>query len=542
MLITVLFGANRIEAGGCEISEIIVTQAMSLAHTHVKNIVDAQIHARSTEPVSAPKPLPYVLTVEDKAYLVREFVSQAKEVYRSMSGGKDGRGQLEGKYREAMAKQLREDSAWGSRHVVERNMAVDFVSYTAFREVLLESTTEGSAQVEGAASTEGQLDELAKHKAARRVDGRAANQLRPISCQADVLPVVHGSAYFTRGDTHLLSTVTLASVAETKLSMAVDYEGKPKEENFFLHYDFPPYCTGELGNVTAVNRRMIGHGKLAEKALRYVLPSFADFPYTVRVFGECTSSNGSSSMAAVCAGSVAMLDAGVPLKGAVGGVSVGLVSSPDQSKHLLLKDIIGSEDHYGDMDFKVAGTRKGVTAIQLDVKLEGGVPLHFLVSALKIAKEGRLEILQHLQGAVTKDIGLKAHAPRAELIKIDATRVDHLVGPRGDTIKFLQKAFNVDIELREDLSVYVYGQNAAAVKEARGCIEDIAVGLKPGTWVLATVMQVQDFGAIVRINRAGEGFVHISDFSHDQDILKQPVSAVLQPGHRFRAKVRAILL
>jgi polyribonucleotide nucleotidyltransferase len=253
-------------------------------------------------------------------------------------------------------------------------------------------------------------------------------------------------------------------------------------------------------------------------------------------------------MAAACGGSLALLDAGVPIKEMVAGISVGLVTDASYTttlhgngKYILLKDIIGSEDHYGDMDFKVAGSRHGVTAIQLDVKLAGGVPLSILVEALQLAKEGRIEVLHAMESIIPSHgvAVLKAHAPRAELVKIDPSRLDHLIGPRGDTIKFLQKAFRVDIQIHESIpnAVYVYGQERQGVQAAKACIEDIAVMLKEGAVIIATIVEILEYGLVVRINRAGEGFIHVSDFTHDMNLMKQPMESFVQVGQSFPAKV-----
>jgi polyribonucleotide nucleotidyltransferase len=272
------------------------------------------------------------------------------------------------------------------------DMAVDDCMNKAFREVV-----------------------LTKH---RRIDGRQNGDLRPISCGVEVMPAVHGSAYFTRGDTHVLSTITFGPKTEAKEVTPVDGRAEEDEEYFYLDYDFPPYSTGETGEATKINRRMVGHGNLAERAIRPVMPIFEKFPYLVRAFAECTASNGSSSMASACAASLALMDAGVPLAAPVAGVSVGLVtkSSSDVSSnnlsdderngpidvysnienYVLLKDILGTEDHLGDMDFKIAGTANGITAIQLDVKLFGGVPLPILMEALNVGRDGRLEILESM--------------------------------------------------------------------------------------------------------------------------------------------------
>eukprot|EP00981_Chlorochromonas_danica_P000644 scaffold143_cov173-Ochromonas_danica.AAC.20 len=513
-----------IEAGGCQVPEKVMADAMSFAHTAIQDIVHAQntfimnrqkkmlLQEGGGNKVDIVKRGGYELTKEQKDNLLNRFLEDAKQMYRSMKDDKDARGKMEGMFIDQMKGSLSSDPAWSSLPVVLHAMATDYVSHTAFREILLE----------------------VPHKTEiRRVDGRSPNQLRPISCMKEVLPTVHGSSYFARGDTHVICTTTLASAEQCRELVPLFGNGEEEKQYFILHYDFPPYCTGETGNSTALNRRMIGHGNLAEKALKYVMPKYEDFPYTTRVFSECVSSNGSSSMAAACGGTLALLDAGVPLIAPVADA---------QGKYILLKDIIGSEDHNGDMDFKVAGTSEGITAIQLDVKLAGGVPLHMLIEALQVARQGRLELLGYLKEAIKQNpnISLRPQSPRAELVKTDETRVDHLIGPQGKTINFLRKVFNVDIELDEDFKTcYIFGNNAQAVIEAKACIEDIATILKEGTEVTATIVEILDYGILVRVNRGGEGFIHYSDLTYDDSLLKKPLDSWMQMGHAFKAKVLA---
>jgi polyribonucleotide nucleotidyltransferase len=418
-------------------------------------------------------------------------------------------------------------------------MAVDSVLNSAFRGVLLEQRP--------------------------RIDGRLLNQLRDISCAVEVMPTVHGSAYFARGDTHVLSTTTLGSKTDALQVLPISGTGEVKESHFMLHYDFPPYCTGEMGNVTAVNRRMVGHGKLAERAVRAVMPSVAEFPYTVRVFSECTSSNGSSSMASVCSASLALMDAGVPIHAPVAGLSVGLITheslsemlpaleaahssgalvSTDSSSvggpkpYVLLKDILGTEDHNGDMDFKIAGSAAGVTAIQLDVKLEGGVPLFMLEEALDVAREGRAEILEVMSKTIASPRDdFKSNAPRAELVQYDPERRSQLTGVGGEMVKYLQELFTVDIDTTVEGVAYIFGKNAKNVSDCRTLVQDIAVLVKVGDVMSAQVLDVKDFGLIVKVNRAQEGLLHVSDISHDTELLKRPLDELFKVGQRLDVKV-----
>ena len=352
---------TRVEAIGEQIPEDLIQQAMAMANTAVAGIIDTQV-ALAKE-ISAKK---NTFFAKKSFFTVPERMTQevramgydsAVEVYSHGVADKAARGRSEGVVRTELLQRVAAHPEWGSQSSLIQAMAVDGVMHQAFRAVLL-----------------GSSDALATDAAAvavRRSDGRALDEVRPIGAATEVLPSVHGSAYFARGDTHVLGTVTLGSLKDSRIVLPIDGSGEEKKQPFMLHYDFPPYATGAMGNATAPNRRMVGHGNLAEKALRPVMPSFEDFPYAVRVFCECTGSNGSSSMASACAGSLALYDAGVPLKAAVAAVSVGLVTdesvavnydSPDSAvaavsgkEFVLLKDILGSEDHHGDMDYKIGG-------------------------------------------------------------------------------------------------------------------------------------------------------------------------------------------
>lgn len=299
----------------------------------------------------------YVIQPELMLAVETHAKTAALELYQVKGGfNRKERGQREGKFRSELLGHLTSNAQYAKYGNVLLEMAVDQLMTQAFKESVL---------------------------AGYRADGRGVKELRPLKALIDVLPAVHGSALFQRGDTHVLCTTTLGPKESSKLVQPA-FGGPAFETPFFLHYDFPPYAVGDIGNVSQLNRRMIGHGNLAENAVRPILPAFEDFPYSIRVFSECTSSSGSSSMASACGASLALLDAGVPVKGLVAGVAIGLITSSqlpdeiqaaDKAKYVLLTDILGMEDHYGEMDFKVAGTERGVTAIQLDVKNPDGIPM-----------------------------------------------------------------------------------------------------------------------------------------------------------------------
>lgn len=382
-----------------------------------------------------------------------------------------------------------------------------------------------------------------------RPDRRAQNEVRQVTCQPGMLPAtVHGSAFFTRGDTHVLCAVTLghqkSSLQVANSSGRKENENNSLNKHFFLHYDFPPYCTGKVDNATAVNRRMIGHGMLAEKAMRSLIPKFEDFPYTIRVSSECTSSSGSSSMASVCGASLALMDAGVPIKAPAAGVSIGLITKFDETsgdviEYRLLTDILGTEDHFGDMDFKVAGTSTGVTAIQLDVKLPRGVPLDILCEALDSARDGRAQILSEMKKSLPRHRSkLKPTAPSAQLVKFDPERKRFLLGPGNETINYIQELYSCDIDGTSTPGVaYLFGTDAQLVQQARDLVQDLVVPIKEGDIVQAEVSDVRDFGAFVRVSRAQEALLHASELTHDTSLLKKPLSQLIKIGQRFAVKV-----
>ena len=394
-----------------------------------------------------------------------------------------------------------------------------------------------------------------------RADGRGYHDLRSLSTYIDTLPSVHGSAIFQRGDTHVLCTTTLGSVTDSKEVSPKD--GRPKvKPNFVLHYDFPPYATGEVGSYSAINRRMVGHGNLAMRAVAPVIPSIFEYPFFIRVYSECTSSNGSSSMASAVGASLALIDAGVPIKSPVAGVSIGLVTSDDLtkvseveatsngsiavgSKYTLLTDILGMEDYYGDMDFKVAGSVNGITAIQMDVKLSNGIPLDIIKQALDHAKQGRNQILSKMQETVqkTQDPAMvakrvyKANTPYAEILKFDADRKRTLVGPGGEMVKYIESKYKCEVNLLEEDVVYIYGENQKNVRDARMLIQDLVSVIKVGDTYLAEVSDIKDYGAMIKITRAQEALLHISEVTHDKDVLKKPLKDVLTVGQRIDVKV-----
>ena len=378
------------------------------------------------------------------------------------------------------------------------------------------------------------IDELV-HKAVledgRRVDGRALDEVRSLSANVGVLPRTHGSGLFMRGLTHGLSTATLDSPGEEELSDTMEGENKKR---FMLHYNFPQFSTGETGFFRAPGRREIGHGTLAGKAVEPLIPPKEEFPYVVRIVTEILSSNGSTSMASVCSASLALMDAGVPVKKHVAGIAMGLMMDEEGKEYKILTDIQGPEDHYGDMDFKVAGTRDGVNAIQMDVKI-GGVTLDMLEKGLEQAKEARLQILDVMEKAISEPRPeLSEHAPMIEFLQIDPETIGMLIGPGGKMIKEIMAETNTEINVEDDGSVFISGKNREEVQKAAKLAENITREIKVGEEFDAKVVKIADFGAFVELVPGQEALVHISELA---DGFVKNVEEVAKVGDRLHVKV-----
>ena len=362
-----------------------------------------------------------------------------------------------------------------------------------------------------------------------RIDGRDTRTVRPINIQTSVLPRTHGSALFTRGETQSLATATLGTQRDEQIIDALSGE---YTDRFMLHYNFPPYSTGEVGRMGAPKRREIGHGRLAKRALVAVLPSVDDFSYTMRVVSEITESNGSSSMASVCAGCLSLLNAGVPLKSHVAGIAMGLIL--EGNKFAVLTDILGDEDHLGDMDFKVAGTTTGVTALQMDIKIQG-ITKEIMQIALAQAKEARLKILTQMQEAVEGPQELSAHAPRLFTMKIHQDKIRDVIGKGGETIRTLTAETGTDINIAEDGTITIAASTSEAGEAAKRRIEEITAEVEVGKVYEGTVIKILDnnVGAIVSVIPGKDGLVHISQISHDR---VKNVSDYLQVGQQVKVK------
>lgn len=362
-----------------------------------------------------------------------------------------------------------------------------------------------------------------------RIDGRDTETVRPITVRVGVLPRAHGSALFTRGETQALAVATLGT--ERDAQMIDDLDGDRRDE-FMLHYNFPPYCVGEVGFMSGPKRREIGHGRLAKRALATVIPQGEAFPYVIRLVSEITESNGSSSMASVCGGSLALMDAGVPIKAPVAGIAMGLIKEAD--KHAVLTDILGDEDHLGDMDFKVAGTANGVTALQMDIKIEG-ITKEIMEQALDQAKRGRMHILEIMNQEISQPREqVSKHAPRIISIKINPDKIRDVIGKGGATIRELTESTNSTIDISDDGVVTIAAIRSEDGEEAKRRVEELTAEVEIGKTYEGPIVKIMDFGAFVSVLPGRQGLVHISQIA-DEHV--DNIHDYVQEGQTVRVKV-----
>jgi len=362
-----------------------------------------------------------------------------------------------------------------------------------------------------------------------RIDGRDNRTVRPIACEVDVLAKVHGSALFTRGETQAIGAVTLGSTRDAQIIDALEGE---RRDPFMLHYNFPPYSVGEAGRVGFTGRREVGHGRLARRGLAAVLPNAEEFPYTIRVVSEITESNGSSSMASVCVGSLAMMAAGVPLRSPVAGIAMGLVKEGNQ--FAVLTDILGDEDHLGDMDFKVAGTAEGVTALQMDIKIEG-INEQIMEVALEQAQVARLHILGQMNQVMpTARTVTSENAPSMITLKVDSEKIRDIIGKGGVTIRGITEQSGATVDIDDDGTVRIFGQDQASRDKAVAMVQEITAEAEVGAVYTGTVARIVDFGAFVNILPGKDGLVHISQIANER---VENVSDHLKEGDVVRVKV-----
>lgn len=478
-----VYSANRecpvmIEGGGDEISEADLVAAMRVAHPECVKLIDAQLELRKL--AGKPEKIMPELEAADQGLLAtaRELVGDAMREAVT-AGSKPERKERLGALRETFIGKVVEQAPDTTEEAIRA--AWDALEIETVRHLALKEN--------------------------RRIDDRGMDDVRSLESSVGVLPRTHGSAIFSRGDTQVLASLTLGTDQDTQAIDAV--VGGPPEKRFILHYNFPPYCTGETGRLGFTSRREIGHGALAERSLEPVVPR--DYPYTIRLVDDVMGSNGSSSMASVCAGCMAMMDAGVPLKAPVAGISIGLFSDADQA--VLITDILGTEDHCGDMDFKVAGTRKGITGFQVDLKIRG-LAWDLVEAALEKARLARLKILDFMATVLEKPRAeLSPYAPRIVEIKIDPEKIGLLIGPGGKNIRRITQLSGAQIDIEEDGTVKIFSSNAEALDMATREVNLISAEVEEGMVYDGVVTGVKEFGAFVEVLPGKEGLVHISELA-----------------------------
>jgi polyribonucleotide nucleotidyltransferase len=493
---------SMVEAGAKEVSEAVMLEAILKGHEQVRKIVAAigEMAARRNvvkAPFKSPSPVP------------AEFAAAVRKQWEGpMMEALTHPGKIE-----SYAK-IKEVKKYGVELIPEDQPDTRKLAKRALSE-LVETLTR---------------ETIVKQR--KRLDGRAFDQIRPISIEAGVLPRTHGSSLFTRGETQALVTVTLGTSDDTQL--IEDLEGE-SERAFLLHYNFPPFSVGEVKRFGSPGRREIGHGRLAWRSLQAVLPDEKEFPYTIRVVSDILESNGSSSMATICGGSIALMDAGVPVKGAVAGVAMGLVKEGDA--FAVLTDIAGQEDHYGDMDFKVAGTRTGITALQMDIKI-GGITPQIFQQALEQARHGRLFILDKMEQTLNAARPeLSAFAPRLLTITVPEEKIRDVIGSGGKTIRALQKEYTCKIDVQDDGTVTVASSDLGTAEKCIEAIRQLTTVPEIGTEYLGTVMRIEPYGCFVQILPGMDGLVHISELAPGR---VRETTDVVKMGDKVKVKIIAI--
>ncbi len=427
------------------------------------------------------------------------------------------------------------DSAMKNRDKMKRYEAYDAAKKQASEKFV--ATLSDAKLIEKRGKELGTIVENLKYELSRemvlstksRIDGRSTTDVRQIWCEVGLLPRAHGSGLFTRGETQVLGTVTLGTGDDEQ--MIDDLAGLTKKR-FMLHYNFPPFSVGETGRIGVQSRREVGHGFLAERAVKAILPDFEKFPYTIRIVSEVLESNGSSSMGTVCSGTLALLDAGVPIKGNVAGIAMGLIKEGDRVA--VLSDILGDEDHLGDMDFKVAGTRKGVTSLQMDIKIDS-ISFDIMEQALKQAYDGRNHILNEMEKVMSQPRGeISQFAPRIETIKIKPDKVREVIGSGGKVIKGIIEETGVKIDIEDDGTIHIASVDPLAAKRAIEIINGICAEAEVGKTYVGKVVKIMDFGAFVEVLPNTSGLLHISEIAHERI---RNVTDVLNEGDSVEVKV-----
>lgn len=485
---------------GCakEVDESAIIEAMRFAHSECIKLIEAQIELRRR--MGLPAKVAQVVDTDDHI-LVGMLRETAEPLLRDALRIQDMR------IRENKIAEIKKSTF---AKIVERYPVATEIAFNLAFDNLLIELVRSMVVLES-----------------KRLDGRGHDDIRPIQAEVSILPRAHGSALFTRGETQAIGTVTLGTKSDIQELDAVT--GGVDEKRFMVHYNFPPYCTGEIGKIAGPGRREIGHGALAERSLAMVVPS--DFPYTIRLVSDIMSSNGSSSMASVCVGSLALMDAGVPMPYHVAGVSIGLMSWEDKTR--LLVDIIGAEDHCGDMDFKVAGTVKGITGFQVDVKIRG-LPWHIVEEAFKKARIARLKILEIMDSVIKSPRPeLSPYAPRIHRMQIDTEKIGELIGPSGKNIRRITELTGTQIDIEDDGTVWIFSKDHDAMMMAIAEIQKVSGEVEEGMIYNGVVTGIKEYGAFVEVLPGKDGLVHISEMA---DVPIKNVSDVCKVGDRMWVK------
>ena len=507
-------GLNMIEVGAYEMPEAEMVDAIEFGYGYVKQIVDLidQLVAKAGKEKQVPEP-----PVSDE---VREIVAKFAGPLRAAKTTEGDKLDRQAAVREAQ-------KAFIAENFPEPDENAGVGVFNKWR-----------SNVSQAKTAIHDLEEVITREIIRdgsRTDGRSFDQLRKIDCEAGVLPRVHGSALFTRGETQALVTATLGTGKDEQI---VDGLGEEYSEKFYLHYNFPPFSVGEAKRITGPSRRDIGHGMLAQKALQPILPDPGDFPYTVRLVSDIMESNGSSSMASACGGTLALLDAGVPIKAPVAGISIGLIKADeDGQQDVYLTDIQGEEDHFGDMDFKVTGSREGITAIQLDLKIRG-LTMEQIKQTFELAKKNRVQIIEMIEAELSGPRAeLSQYAPRLMQTKIHPDKIGKLIGPGGKMIRQLEADTGAKIEIEEDGTILVSAVGGGKAEAAIEEIEKLCAEVQVGKIYTGKVSTIKDFGAFIEVIPGQDGLCHISEL---KDGFVDKVTDVLKVGDEVRVKVLLI--
>ena len=500
---------NMVEAGAHEVSEELMLDALMFGHEKVKELceIEEQIIAKVGK--------------EKMEVVLYEIADEVKEYVNA-----NGKERLEAAV--SIHDKLESYAAQeGITEEMKEHFANDETHTEKERDLLVKQAGEYCTEI-----IAGEVRRLISDEKIRP-DGRALDEIRPLDSQVDLLPRVHGSAMFTRGQTQVLSVTTLGPLGENQI---VDDLTEIEEKRFMHQYNFPPYCVGETGRMGSPGRREIGHGALGERALLQVMPSEEEFPYAIRTVAEVLESNGSSSQASICAGSMSLMAAGVPLKAAVAGVAMGLITTGDN--YSILTDIQGMEDHYGDMDFKVAGTREGITALQMDIKCKG-ITREIFKEALAQAHKGRMEILDNMEAAIAAPRPeVSKYAPKMVTFYIDTDKIREVIGTGGKVInEIIANCDNVKIDIEDDGKVVIYHSDKEAIDKAKGMIDEICKEAKVGEIYDAKVVKLEKYGAFVELFKGQDALLHVSKISHER--VNKPED-VLKIGDIVRVKVMEI--